>query len=165
MGEMSIPDANGANGAKEAEERGALDPRTRTAIVGVAAMGALFAIGASTGWGVRAGVSVAIGALIAVANLYGLARIVGALLGTRGAHGEGDPNSGMWGLLAILKVIGLFGVIWFLLSFQLVQPIGLVVGWGALPIGIALGTFVSDKSERPPSARAKEAPPAGPPAP
>lgn len=159
MSEMSIPEANGV---KEADERAALDPRTRTAIVGVAAIGAMFAIGASTGWGLRAGVSVAIGALIAVANLYGLARIVGALLGTRA---EGDPSSGMWGLFAVLKVIGLFGGIWLLLSSHFVQPIGLVVGWGALPIGIALGTFVSDKTERPPSARAKEAPPAGPPAP
>jgi hypothetical protein len=144
------------------EGTNALDPRTRTAIVGVAAIGVMFAIGAGAGWGTRAGISVLVGALIAVANLYGLARIVGALLGTRA---EGDPSSGMWGLFAVLKVIGLFGGVWLLLSSRLVDPMGLVAGWGALPIGVAIATFVSDKSERPPASRAKEAPPAGPPAP
>lgn len=143
------------------EPRG-LDPRTRTAIVGVAGIGAIFAIGAGAGWGLHAAISVSVGALIAVANLYGVARIVGALLGTRV---EGDPSSGMWGLLAVFKVIGLFGGVWLLLSSHMVDPMGLVVGWGALPIGVALGSLISDKTERPAGARAKEAPPAGPPLP
>jgi len=139
-----------------------LDPRTKTAIVGVAGTGAMLAIGAGAGWGLHAGVSVAVGSLIAVANLYGLARIVGALVGARV---EGDASSGMWGLLAVFKVVGLFGGVWLLLASHLVLPVALVVGWGALPIGIALGTFFDDKTERAMASRAKEAPPAGPPAP
>jgi hypothetical protein len=141
----------------------ALDPRMRTALAGVGAMGAMFAIGAIAGWGVRAGVSVAVGGLIAVANLYGLARIVGALLGSRGGQdgqdGEPEANAGMWGLLAILKIVGLFGGVWLLLSSNLVQPVGLIVGWGALPVGVSLGSFLSDKTDRSSPPRAKEAPP------
>jgi ATP synthase I chain len=144
----------------------ALDPRMRTAIIGVAAIGAMFAIGAIAGWGTRAGVSVAVGGLIAVANLYGLARIVSALLGARVEENAGaEPGSGIWGLFAILKVIGLFGGVWLLLGSHLVDPIGLIVGWGALPIGVSIGSFLGDKGDRSMAPRAKEAPPAGPPAP
>jgi hypothetical protein len=141
------------------EETSGLDSRTRTAIVGVAAIGAVLAVGAGAGWGLRSGVSVSVGALIAVANLYGLARIVGAMLGSRI---EGDGGAGLWGILAVLKVVGLFGAVWLLLTSHLVEPLSLVVGWGALPIGVALGALFSDKTERRMAHRAKEAPPAGP---
>jgi hypothetical protein len=123
----------------------ALDPRTRTAIVGVTAFGALFVVGAGCGWGFRAAISVAVGVLIAVANLYGLARILGALLGARAGE---DPNAGIWGVLAVVKVVGLFGGVWLLMTSHLVDPIGLVVGWGSLPVGIAIASLVSDKTER-----------------
>lgn len=151
-----------ADHASVARETPGLDPRTRAAIVGVAAIGIVLAIGAAAGWGLRSGVSVSVGALIAVANLYGLARIVGALLGARV---EGDGGAGLWGILAVLKVVGLFGVVWLLLTSRLVEPLSLVVGWGALPIGVALGALFSDKAERQNAPRAKEAPPAGPAAP
>jgi hypothetical protein len=135
---MSIDEAR-------SEATRALDPRTRTAIVGVAAFGALFVIGAGCGWGLRAAISVAVGVLIAVANLYGLARILGALLGARAGE---DPNAGIWGVLAVVKVVGLFGGVWLLMTSHLVDPVGLVVGWGSLPIGIAIASLVSDKTER-----------------
>jgi hypothetical protein len=135
---MSIDEAR-------SEATRALDPRTRTAIAGVAAFGALFVIGAACGWGLRAAISVAVGVLIAVANLYGLARILGALLGAR--VGE-DPNAGIWGVLAVVKVVGLFGGVWLLMTSHLVDPIGLVGGWGSLPVGIAIASLVSDKTER-----------------
>jgi hypothetical protein len=34
------------------------------------------------------------------------------------------------------------------MTSHLVDPIGLVVGWGSLPVGIAVGSLVSDKTER-----------------
>jgi hypothetical protein len=135
---MSIDEAR-------SEATRALDPRTRTAIVGVAAFGALFVIGAGCGWGLRAAISVAVGVLIAVANLYGLARILGALLGARAGE---DPNAGIWGVLAVVKVVGLFGGVWLLMTSHVVDPVGLVVGWGSLPVGIAIASLVSDKTER-----------------
>ncbi len=145
-------------GTADTQDSAALDPRARTAIVGVAVIGVLLAIGGAAGWGLRAGVSVEVGSLIAVANLYGLSRIVGGVLGGR-AREEGDPNAGIWGLLAILKVVGLFGGVWLLLGARLVDPFGFVVGWGALPLGITLAALVSDKTDRPVHPRAKEAPP------
>jgi hypothetical protein len=162
---MSAAENEQTSGAAPASGAGGgngLDPSTRAAIVGVAGTGVILAIGGAAGWGPRAGISVAIGALIAVANLYGLARIVGAFLGGRA---EGDAGAGLWGVLAILKVLGLFGGVWLLFTSHLVAPMALVVGWGALPIGIAMGTLVSDKSGRTLPPRAKEAPPVGPPSP
>jgi hypothetical protein len=140
----------------------AFDPRTRDAIVGVAAMGAVLAIGAGAGWGLRIGASVAVGAGVAVLNLYVLARIVGALVGARAAE---DGRSGLWGLFAVLKVFALFGGVWALFASHAVNPIALIVGWGALPAGITFGTLFSDKSDRSSASRAKQAPPAGPPIP
>jgi hypothetical protein len=130
-----------------------VDPRTLVALVAVGAFGAMFAIGAGIGWGARAGLSVLTGAAVAVANLYGLARILGALVGARS---ESQATSGIWGILALVKVFVLFGGVWLLMSADLVDPLPLVVGWGALPIGIALGSILSDKTAR---SHAKEAPP------
>ena len=135
---------------------GALDPRMRTALVSVAAFGARFAIGAGCGWGGRAALSVAAGVLIAVLNLYGLARILGALVGGRAGEEE---DAGLWGVLAVVKVCALFGGVWLLMSSHLVDPLPLVVGWGALPVGIAIASLVSDKTDRRASPHAKQAPP------
>jgi hypothetical protein len=143
----------------EAPRAQGLDPRMRASILGVAAIGATFAAGAFAGFGARAGVSVATGAVIAVANLYFLARIVGALLGGRV---DGNPNAGLWGIFGVLKIVILFGGVWLLFSSNLVDPISLVVGWGALPVGITLGTLFSDKADRDGSPRGRQAPPAGP---
>ena len=46
-----------------------------------------------------------------------------------------------------------------LMGANLVDPLPLVVGWGALPIGIALGSLLSDKTAHSDEPRAKEAPP------
>jgi uncharacterized membrane protein len=139
------------------EERAkGLDPRMRTALFAVGAFGGMFAVGAGCGWGVRAATSVAAGTLVAVLNLYGLARILGALVGARA--GDGDSNPGIMGVLAIVKVCALFGGVWLLMSWHLVDPLPLVVGWGALPVGIAIGSLVSDKTDRGASAHAKAPP-------
>jgi hypothetical protein len=122
-----------------------LDPRTRTAIVGVAAFGGLFAMGAAYGWGLRMGLSVAVGVFIAVVNLYGLARILGALVGARAGE---NPDAGIWGILAVVKVLGLFGGVWILMASHLVDPIGLVVGWASLPVGIAAASLFSDAGDK-----------------
>jgi hypothetical protein len=125
--------------------------------VAVAGFGVFFAIGAAFGWGGRAALSVLAGALIAVLNLYGLARILGAMVGTRA---EGHADAGLWGVLAVFKVVGLFGGVWLLLSSHVVDPLLLVVGWSALPAGITLGALFRDKTDPFPPPRGKEAPPA-----
>jgi hypothetical protein len=144
-----------AGDAPENGKRG-LDPRMRTALVAVAAFGAMFAIGAGWGWGLREAWSVAAGVGIAVLNLYGLARILGAMVGARSSD-AGD--AGLWGVLAVVKVCALFGGVWILMASHLVDPLGLVVGWGALPVGIAIASFVSDKTDRRGPPHGKQAPP------
>ena len=136
-----------------------IDPRTRTALIGVAGFGIIFAIAAGAGWGLRPATSVSAGALIAVLNLYGLARILGGALGARTGS---NPDAGLWGLFAVFKVVALFGGVWLLMRSNLVDPIPLVVGWCALPVGIAAGSLTSDKTDPETAPRGNQAPP-GPP--
>jgi ATP synthase I chain len=145
-----------ANGDAPDSGKRALDPRMRTALVAVAAFGAMFAVGAGWGWGLRGAWSVAAGVAIAVLNLYGLARILSSMVGARSGDG-GD--AGLWGVLAVVKVCALFGGVWILMASHLVDALGLVVGWGALPVGIAIASFVSDKTDRAGAPHAKQAPP------
>lgn len=58
--------------------------------------------------------------------------------------GEGSGKGGAaWGVFALFKMLVLFGGIWILLTKQLVDPIALVVGYGVLPMGIALGAVLA----------------------
>lgn len=117
---------------------GKRDPRFVTAIVAVGSLGALMAATAAFTWGARMAASVGTGSVIATSNLYVLSRIVGAMV-------KGGSGGGAWGVIALVKMLVLFGGIWLLMTHGLVDPIGLVVGYGALPIGIAIGSLVSDK--------------------
>jgi hypothetical protein len=137
-----------------------LDPRIKTALVSVGGFAVIFAIAAGATWGAREALSVAAGGVVAVLNLYGLARILGALLGARTGT-TNDTESGLWGVFAVFKVVGLFGGVWLLMSSKLVDPIALVVGWGALPVGIAVASVFSDKRDPETASRANHAPPPG----
>lgn len=131
----------------EARQR-PLDARLRASLVAVGLCGALLSIGGLVSHGPFAAFSVAAGAAIAAVNLWALARIVAALLPTGSkpaAHLPGSAAS--WSLLAALKMGGLFLVVWLLLRYSLVSPLPMLIGFGALPIGIAIGSLVSDRSE------------------
>jgi hypothetical protein len=115
----------------------------------VALTGATFALAALALFGLSAAVSVAVGAGLATVNLWALARIVAALLpdeadgptgGSRGASG-----SVAWALLGIVKMFALFAVVWLLMRHGFVSAVPMLVGFGALPIGIAIGSLVSDR--------------------
>jgi hypothetical protein len=122
-----------------------MDSRLVTAIFAVGAFGALFTAGAALVWGRAAAFSVAAGAGIAAANLYVLARIVGAIL--RDPDDAGRKGGALvWGLAALIKMLLLFGGLWILMAKGLVLPVALVGGYLCLPIGIAIGSLVSDKA-------------------
>jgi hypothetical protein len=124
-----------------------LDERLRATLVTVALCGVVLSVGGLVSRGSFAALSVGIGAAIAAINLWALARIVTALLpdGTKiAAHVPGSAAT--WSLLATLKMCGLFLVVWLLLRYALVSPLPMLVGFGALPIGIAIGALVSDRS-------------------
>jgi hypothetical protein len=89
------------------------------------------------------GLSSALGATVASTNLYLLAKIVG--------NATAGKGPGLWGVLGAVKAIALLVVVWGLLKISLVDPIGLVIGFGALPVGIFASSAVA------PRARAKDA--------
>jgi ATP synthase I chain len=125
---------------------GPLDTRLRASLTAVALCGAPLSLGAWAVLGPRAAFSVAIGAAIAVGNLWALARIVTALLAGNGDHAL-PSTAGAWSLLALLKMFGLFAVVWLLMRWAAVSPMAMLVGFGALPIGIAIGSLVSDRGD------------------
>ncbi len=135
------------------------DRRMRATVRAVACSGAALALGALAFSGASAALSAGAGGLIATANLWVLARIVTSLFpeerasATAGASGgPAAPTdvtrgaSATWTLVVLLKMLGLFGAVWLLMRQGLVSPLPMLVGFGALPIGIAIGSVVSDRS-------------------
>jgi len=57
---------------------------------------------------------------------------------------EGRRGGAAWGIFAAVKIIVLFGGIWVLLTRGWVDPIPLVVGYGVLPMGIAISGFATN---------------------
>ncbi len=119
----------------------------RVALASVVGVGALLAGAGAAIFGRRSGFSVAAGAGLAAANLWALARVVASLLRDEGGRPAGGP--GAWGLIAPLKTVGLLVAAWLLLSYRVVAPLPMLVGFGALPIGIAIGALVSDRRPQP----------------
>jgi hypothetical protein len=131
----------------DAPAPGRLDGRMRTSIAAVALVGAGFALLALVVFGMSTAFSVAIGAAIAAANLWALARIIAALL-PDDAQSARSQSKAAWALLAVLKMFGLVVAVWLLMRHGVVSPLPMVVGFGSLPIGIAIGSLVSDRRSR-----------------
>lgn len=120
-----------------------------------AVAGALFTITALALSGTRAATSVFVGAAIAVANLAAMRAIIRALIqpppdadGEAPDHADDESHArkgrrggAAWGIFAVLKLVFLFGGIWFLLTRELVAPMPLLIGYGALPVGIVAGAL------------------------
>jgi hypothetical protein len=49
----------------------------------------------------------------------------------------------------MLKTVGLLLVAWGILRYRVAAPLPLLVGFGALPIGIAIAAVVSDRRPHP----------------
>jgi hypothetical protein len=118
-----------------------LDPRLRMALYAVVATGTLFSLIGATKFGSHVGISVAVGAGAAALNLWALAKIIRALM-TRGAA----KSVAGWSIAFMLKLVFLVGGLWLLLTWGVVSTLPLAVGYGTLPIGIAIGSLVSDKA-------------------
>jgi hypothetical protein len=125
------------------------DARLRTSLVTVAVSGLVLASFALPSFGAASAFSVAAGAALATGNLWALARIVVELLPDErsGAHAtqHAAKNKAPWVLVALLKMFGLLAVAWLLMRHGVVSPAPMLVGFGSLPIGIAIGTLVSDR--------------------
>ncbi len=121
-----------------------LDPRMRASLAGVAVSGGALALGGLVLAGPGAAFSIAVGAGLALGNLWALARIVVALLPEEPESSSGGLAG--WALLGALKMFALMGAVWLLMRHGIVSPIPMVIGFGALPMGIAMGALVSDRS-------------------
>jgi hypothetical protein len=114
----------------------------------VATAGVVLVLFALAFAGAGPALSVAGGAGLATGNLWLLARIVSGLLPDDRPGAEAQSRGG-WALVAVLKMLGLLALAWLLMRHGIVSPLPMLVGFGALPIGIAIGSLVSDR--RPPS--------------
>ena len=110
----------------------------KAAILSVGITGLVLALGALAGYGWRAGLGVAIGGAIATVNLLVFARIGQAFVSRRG-------NTAPWAVIAVVKLIALLGGIWLILKSDFVSGLALTIGYGALPIGITLGSLFGPK--------------------
>jgi hypothetical protein len=122
-----------------------LDARLRTSIAAVGVSAAAFSVCALAFAGGAAAISVACGGALAAGNLWALARVVAALLPDSRRAAEAQSR-GAWGVLAALKMVGLIAVAWLLMRRGIASPLPMLIGFGALPIGIAIGSLVSDRS-------------------
>lgn len=118
------------------------DASMKAAIWAVAGTAMLLAGGAAAGFGGRAALGVAIGGAIATANLLVFARIGQAFISRRG-------NSAPWAAVAVIKLVALLGGVWLILKSGYVSGLALTIGYGALPIGITLGSLFGPKPPEP----------------
>ena len=128
-----------------------MDPRLSASILTTAGTGAAFALVGAAVFSLRVGASIGIGAAIAAANLYVLARIIAAAFAPppreEGVSDvETQRSARRWIPFGFLKAIFLFGGVWVCLSLHVVELFPFFVGLGALPIGIAIGSLVGDRS-------------------
>jgi hypothetical protein len=63
--------------------------------------------------------------------------------------GAESQSRGGWALVAGIKMFGLVALAWLLMRHGIVSPMPMLVGFGALPIGIAIGSLVSDRNAPP----------------
>jgi hypothetical protein len=122
------------------------DARLRASLRAVAGCGAAITLVALAFAGLRAGLSAATGAALALGNLWVLARIIAALL-PDDRQGAEVQNRGGWALAAALKMAALLAVAWLLMRRGVVSPLPMLFGFLSLPMGIAIGSLVSDRSE------------------
>lgn len=121
------------------------DARLRISLAAVAVTGAGLALAGAVFDRPSTGLSIGAGAAIATLNLWVLARIIVALLPDHRAGAEAQSRAG-WALVATLKLGALLGGIWLLLRGGMISPLCLLAGFLSLPIGIAIGALVSDRS-------------------
>jgi hypothetical protein len=124
------------------EDERAAAATMRAAILSVLACGACFAIAGLALFGARAGLGAAIGGAIATANLWVFAQLGRAFVARKG-------RTAPWSVVALLKLLALFGGVWLILASGIVSPLSLAVGYAALPVGITLASLFGPRPPEP----------------
>lgn len=131
---MSDPEADKALG----------DATMRAALLSVLTVGLAITVGSAAFAGWRFAAGAAIGGAMATANLAVFARLGDAFLGGKG-------KAAPWAIVAMLKLVFLFGGIWLILKSELVSGLSLAIGYAALPVGITLGSLFGPKPPEDPA--------------
>jgi hypothetical protein len=107
------------------------DPMLHAAVRYVAGCGVALAVVALAAFDVRTAAGVLAGGLLATANLAVFVRVGEAFLTRRG-------NTAPWGVVAVMKLLLLFGAVWLLLRNGAVPGLALAAGYASLPLGITI---------------------------
>lgn len=107
-----------------------LTPVIRTTAIAAIAMTLVAAVVQGPGWAV----GTLIGGVLATLNLIVFARIA---VGFVSQGGKGAP----WAVIGGIKLLGLFAAVYVILSRGEVSALAFILGYGALPIGISLGSI------------------------
>lgn len=130
------------------------------ALVAVGLVGAGLALGAFVLYGGKTAGSALFGTTLAIANLWVLGRVIRAMLpapeipkaGAPQGESDGEPakkgSAAAWGVFALLKVLGLFGLVLLAVHTGYVTPLGFLAGYGALPLGIVMAQLARGMSAR-----------------
>ena len=119
-----------------------LDSAMLAALVAVAGWAVLIALAAFAARGLGAAAQVALGGLVAVLNLVAFTFIGRGVL-ARGA------NRRLWGVLATMKFLLLFGAIFVLLRSGALSLLALAIGYAALPVGIVTASLLGRSDPAP----------------
>lgn len=128
-----------ADETKERTDQTVANAQVQFVIASIAVVGLLLAVGASVGWGFHTGLGVVAGATLATLNMWAFKRIGTGLFGAQGTRRR------LWGVLGAVKFVVLAAVVVALVALHLVQPIALVIGYGAMPIGITIGSLLGPR--------------------
>jgi hypothetical protein len=106
----------------------------------VLAVAILLTLGALLIAGRHTALGVGIGGLTAGLNLWAFTRIGTAMFSAQSRRGS-------WGLVAVLKLVVLFGAVFGILKRDLADPLSFLVGYLALPIGIVASQFLGLRAD------------------
>jgi hypothetical protein len=106
----------------------------------VLAIGILLAGGALLIKGPPTAIGVGIGGLTAALNLWAFTRIGTAMI-------SGHSRPGSWGFMAMVKLLLLFGGVFFILKKEWADPLSFLIGYLALPIGIVASQFLGLRAD------------------
>lgn len=118
-----------------------MDPALRSAVLVTAVTALIFSVIGAILVAPFWGVGVLVGGMLATANLVLFIRLGRMYLEMQG-------QSTPWALMAVLKLIGLFACVGIILWRGAVPPLAFVIGYGALPIGISIGTLIKPAQPR-----------------
>ena len=128
-------------------DRDGSDDATGQAAKAAALIAGLSALLALKMYGTSAACSVLVGAVVGIANLLTMQALIRRLVR---ASVESDSGAGaiVWSVLAGCKILILLGVLGLLLTRRLVDPMPLLVGYMAMPFGIAASAVWSSFRSR-----------------